>query len=431
MSTTTTLATPAGVFVLEPTVLPDGPVLVATDTGTESDGALPLAASIASRANAILVALSVVEPAAVPIYGVDGMVVSMAPPEEALDTRLAAVREQLTRVLHGVHGTQVLVKLGEPARTVAETAASVQARLVIVGRGRHHGLDRMLGGEPVLRMLQLGDAPILAVAPTLTSPPRRVVIATDFSPFSLYAAQVALSVAAPDAHVWLLHVAPAFDTSVPYLQERAAQYREQADAGFRQMRDILAQGRVQFESVVLTGTATDALLAFAEEQRADLIASATHGYGFIRRMILGSVAASLIRHASCSVLVVPGSARTIATTRARSAPDSRIRAADTTGMDAELAAFTSVNAGRRCSVEVDDAELGAQMLGHELVLVGGTFDRHSGIVSLMFGASAARGLHMTHNIAGVTHMDVQSNAGGVDQVLRLQHSGGQTLVTLT
>ena len=428
---TTTLSTPSGVIEIEPTLLPDGPILVATDTGTEADGALPLAAAIAARANAPLLALSVVEPAAVPIYGVDGMVISMAPPDTTLDTRRTAVEEQLARVVPGARASQVIVKMGEPARGIAETATAEQARLVVVGRGKHHGLDRVLGGEPVLRMLQLGDTPILAVAPTLTSAPRRIVIATDFSPFSVYAAKVALSIAAPDAHVWLVHVAPAFDVSVPYLAERAMQYREQAAAGFRQLGELLAQARMQFESVTLSGTPTDALVAFADEHRADLIASATHGYGFLRRMILGSVAASLIRQATCSVLVVPGSARNIASARARSAPDARTRTVHADGMDAELATFTSLNAGRRCSIEVDSDDFGAQTLGHDLALVGATYDHHSSIVSLMFGASTTSGMHMTHNIPGVTHLDVQGNAGGIDQVLRLQQQGGQTLVTLS
>lgn len=425
---TTTLATPAGTIVIEDTVLPDGPIVIATDTGTEADGALPLAAAIAERANTTLVALSVVEPVSVPVYGVDGMVMSMAPPETSLETRASAVREQLERVVPRAKGTEVLVRMGEPARTISDSAAAVQARLVIVGRGQHHGLDRVLGGEPVLRMLQLGDTPILAVSPTLTSPPRRLVIATDFSPFSLYAAQVALSIAAPDAHVWLLHVAPAFDESVPYLAERAEKYRELAARGFAQASAMLARARVQFEGVMQSGTPAEVLVHFASEQRADLIVSATHGYGFLRRMILGSVAASLIREATCSVLVVPGSARTIAQTRARSAPDTRTRTVHGDGMDAELATFTSLNSGRRCTIEVDSTDLGAQALGHDLVLVGASYDRRAAIVSLMFGASAAAGMHMTHNIPNVTHLDVHGNAGGIDQVLRIQHEIGRAHV---
>jgi nucleotide-binding universal stress UspA family protein len=403
---TTLNATPEGLASHEPTLLPDGPIIVATDTSADSDAAFPLAAALAQRSHAEILALTVVEPTNIPIYGVDGMVVSMESAPEVHAGRESATRAQLTRMVSAHANWPVLIRTGEPAREIAEAAAERRARMIVVGRGRHAGLDRLFGGESVLRMLQLGDAPVLAVEETLTSPPRRVVIATDFSPFSLYAAQVAMSVVAPDALVWLLHVGPPFDESVPYLRDRAVEYREQASAAFEHMRTALSRGKLQFESAVLTGSAPDQLLRFVTDNSADLVVSATHGYGFFRRMVLGSVAATLIRHAPCSVLIVPGSARTVAAARARTAPNVHTRTLAHAHFDADLAAFTQRNAGA-------------------------TFDHHDGSVSLMFGTSTLRGLHLTHRIAGVTEIDLSTNGGGQDQVLRVVHAEGQTLVTLS
>lgn len=424
-------ATPESLAALEPTLLPDGPIIVATDTSADSDAAFPLAAALSARARAEVLALTVVEPTNIPIYGVDGMVVSMETAEETQIARESATRAQLTRMVSSTAAWPVQVRTGEPAREIASTADQMNARLIVVGRGRHAGIDRVFGGESVLRILQLGDTPVMAVEEGLTSPPRRVVIATDFSPFSLYAAQVAMSVVAPDATVWLLHVGPPFDESVPFLKDRADTYREQAAAAFTHMRTMLQRSKMHIESVVLTGSAPDQLLKFVADQKADMVVTATHGYGFIRRMVLGSVAATLIRHAPCSVLVVPGSARTIAAARARSMPNARTCTFAAATFDAELAAFTTRNVGRRCLVEVDEAELGAQVLGHDLLLAGASFDRHGSGVALMFGATTLKGLHLTHTIAGVTEIDLSSNAGGQDQVLRIVHPGGQTLVTLS
>jgi nucleotide-binding universal stress UspA family protein len=271
---------------------------------------------------------------------------------------------------------------------------------------------------------------VLCVEEGLTSPPRRVVIATDFSPFSLYAAQVAMTVIAPDATVWLLHVGPPFDESVPYLKDRAALYRTQAAAAFAVMTSRLQRDKLQIESVVLTGSAPDQLLRYVKDQKADLVVTATHGYGFIRRMVLGSVAASLIRSAPCSVLVVPGSARTVAESRARTLPNARTRTFPAGTFDAELSEFTSRNAGRLCLVEVDEDDLGAQMLGQELPFVGASFDRHGNEVSLMFGTSSIKGQHLSHNISGVSQIDLTTNGAKDDSVLRIAHAGGQTLVTV-
>jgi nucleotide-binding universal stress UspA family protein len=428
---TTLNATPESLAAHEPTLLPDGPIIVATDTSADSDAAFPLAAALAQRSRAEIVALTVVEPTNIPIYGVDGMVVSMESAPEVHAGRESATRAQLTRMVSANASWPVLVRSGEPAREIAEAATERRARMIVVGRGRHAGLDRLFGGESVLRMLQLGDAPVLAVEETLTSPPRRVVIATDFSPFSLYAAQVAMSVVAPDALVWLLHVGPPFDESVPYLHDRAVEYREQASTAFAHMRAALRRGTLQFESEVLTGSAPDQLLRFVTDHKADLVVSATHGYGFFRRMVLGSVAATLIRQAPCSVLIVPGSARAVAAARAKAAPNVHTRTLARANYDSDLAAFTQRNAGRRCLVEIDETDIGAQVLGHEMLLSGATFDHHDGSVSLMFGTSTLKGLHLTHHIAGVTEIDLSTNGGGQDQVLRVAHAEGHTLVTLT
>ncbi len=427
---TTTHATPESLTATEPILLPDGPIVVATDTAPESDAAFPIAAALAERAKAEVVTLTVLEPTNIPIYGVDGMVMSMETAEETQVARESATRAQLIRMVSSNAKWPIMVKTGEPAREIAAASDAMRARMIVVGRGRHSGFDRIVGGESVLRILQLGDSPVLAVEETLTSPPRRVVIATDFSKFSLYAAQVATSVIAPDATVWLLHVGPPFDESVPFLKDRAAMYREEAAAAFAETRAVLQRGKLHIESVVLTGTAPDQLLKFVADHKADLIVTATHGYGFFRRMVLGSVAATLVRRAPCSVLAVPGSARTMAAARARALPNNRTRIFDAASFDAELAAFTNRNSGRRCRVEVDNDDLGAQVLGHDLQIAGATFDRHTKSVSLMLGTSTLKGLHLTHHVSGVSEIDLSCNAGGDDQVLRVAYDGGQTLVIM-
>lgn len=428
MSATT--ASSAGETELAPTLMPDGPIIVATDGAPGADASFPIAASLAQRSHAETMVLTVVEPASIPIYGVDGMVISMISEESIGDARASAARAQLHRMAPTAGDWPIVVKEGNPARTIAETATATGARLIIVGRGKHHGLDRIVGGESVLRILQLGDTPVLAVQPGLTSPPRRVVIATDFSPFSLYAAQVAMTIIAPDATVWLLHVGPPLDETVPYLHEHASTYRKMAAAGFAQMRGVLSGDHVRFEDVLLTGTASDEMIKFIGEQRADLVVSATHGYGFLRRMILGSVSAMLVRTAPCSVLAVPGSAQAIATTRARGVPNARTQHFPADTLDKEVAAFSQRNVGRRCKVEIDSDDLGAQVLAHDLQLAGVSYDRHGMNATLMFGTSAGAGAHLSHSIPGVTGIDVSSNAGGVDQVLRISHAGGQTLLSM-
>ena len=52
------------------------------------------------------------------------------------------------------------------------------------------------------------------------------------------------------------------------------------------------------------GDSAAAILAVASEQGADLIAMTTHGHGGLGRLVLGSVADEVARHAPCPVLLV-------------------------------------------------------------------------------------------------------------------------------
>jgi hypothetical protein len=130
------------------------------------------------------------------------------------------------------------------------------------------------------------------------------------------------------------------------------------------------------------------------------------------------------------VLCVPGSARTLAAARARQEAGVTTRRLATTEWDHELDRFTGRNQGRLCTVEVHRADLGAQVLGEGLPLVGAACDRRAEEVELMFGATALAGRHITHRIARVTELDLTTDGDGRDQVLRVVHDGGQTLVAL-
>lgn len=413
-----------------PAPLLTGPIVVASDTSPHSDAVFPVAQALAERTGANVRVVSAIMPFAMPMYAFDTMPVPLETDLAVREGREGMLRAQRARLVSAAPDWPVEVRTGEPAREIVDFAKELGARVLVVGRGRHAAMQRALGGETVLRLLQLGDTPVLAAESKLTAAPRRVVIATDFSEFSLYATQVALSLVADDAHVFLVHVAPPFAKADSGLQDRAIAYRNQALHGFSQLHESLSRNSLTFEDVLVEGNPSDEVIKVIRARDADLVVSATHGYGFLRRMILGSVAAELVRHAPCSVLCVPGSARTLAAARARSSTSTRTHPFDMAVLDAELKAFSDRNAGRSCTVEIDQRDLGAQIMGHALPLVGATYDRPARTISLMFGASALAGQHLSHAIVGVTSVDVTTRADGREDVLRLANGDGQTLVLL-
>ena len=183
------------------------------------------------------------------------------------------------------------------------------------------------------------------------------------------------------------------------------------------------------EPVTLTGNAADEILRYAREQQADLIVCSAHGQGFLRRLILGSVATTLVRNAECSVLVVPGSARARAASHPFVRDGGSTRSFTPTEWSSALGDFSKRNGGRLCSIEVDESDVGAQVEGTSVAFVGAAYDSHDNSVALMFGEGADRD-HFTHMVQDVNGIDVHTNSGGADLTLRVTNPSGQTIVSL-
>jgi nucleotide-binding universal stress UspA family protein len=300
-------------MALEP--LPTGPLLIASDAAPASDAAFPFARALQLAHGGAVHVVSVMPSVLAPMYGLDAVTLSPDIDASIRAARHTALLDQQQRLLGTQPGWTLSERTGEAAPQIVAAAVEHGARLILAGRGQHALIDRLFTGETVTRLLQLGDTPVLAVAPTLTALPRRLIIATDFSRFSLYAARVALSIADPNATVFLMHVRPYHDRTLaaladPQMSESAEISRAFADA----LRHLTRPG-LTIDTVVREGNPHHRLIEFANNSQADLVACATHGYGFFRRAILGSVAATLIRTAPCSVLSVPGHAQTVAAAR--------------------------------------------------------------------------------------------------------------------
>jgi nucleotide-binding universal stress UspA family protein/CBS domain containing-hemolysin-like protein len=84
--------------------------------------------------------------------------------------------------------------------------------------------------------------------------------------------------------------------------------REQIDEHFRaltkQARDMAALAGVELETAVRQGHELQSILDFARTRRSDLLVLGSHGHSRVFERIIGSTSLSLVRLASCSVLLV-------------------------------------------------------------------------------------------------------------------------------
>jgi nucleotide-binding universal stress UspA family protein len=400
------------------------PVIVATDGRDQSDAAMVVGRMMAGTADAlrvvtVLKALPMVSPeAALPISA------DVQAARRAEQRR--AVVEQTNRIW-GAPAVDVELAEGEPASTIARIAHESNATMIVSGIGRHQVMDRLFGDETAIRLVRVSGVPVLTVAGGLKGAPHRIVIAADFSETSLRAARLALELAAPHATIYLAHVAPR-DKVLHDWNSWGLSYKEDAGDALQKMSSQLrVPGGMILQRVLLQGDPATELLAFATSVNADLIATGSHGYGFVARMLIGSVTTRILRCSTCSVLCVPHAA---AMTRARiTAAPSEVTTIPRPDWGPEMDAFTRRNIGRRGTLEVDDADIGAQAQENDYPLLGATFDPHDQRLELMFGELGDVGRHLTRGIGNVDEIDRLTNEQGEDIALRVVHGTGQTLLT--
>jgi nucleotide-binding universal stress UspA family protein len=103
---------------------------------------------------------------------------------------------------------------------------------------------------------------------------------------------------------------------IPGLQKAA---RKTAERKMRELVRSVNFGAVKFETAFTDGSPVIDICAFAKDHDVDLIITSTHGFTGFTHVLIGSIAEQVVRHAPCSVLVVPSHPRVRAANLARSA----------------------------------------------------------------------------------------------------------------
>jgi nucleotide-binding universal stress UspA family protein len=162
-----------------------------------------------------------------------------------------------------------------------------------------------------------GLLPIPEGAPDLQTPPARplrVLVATDGSPCSDRAVQsIAMRPWPSDSEVEVVSVVHtrAPDLPDPLLMIEAAHVdaleadRLRAPARVQRAQKCLAAtSGMTVTGTVLEGNPAEVILDETERWKADLVVVGSHGYGPVKRRVLGSVSQAVAQHARCSVEIV-------------------------------------------------------------------------------------------------------------------------------
>jgi nucleotide-binding universal stress UspA family protein len=216
------------------------------------------------------------------------------------------LREAMVAVAPGVPFS-VWVSHGPPGDAILEVARKVGADLVVVGASHHGALGRAVLGTAAQWVVRGSPAPVLVLREPFLRPLRSVLLTTDLSELSARVHEAGLDLVdalfagdAPEVR----SLAVVTEGLVPPPLPRDTLLHEAE----MQLEEFLAVRRPRVTPVrpaVRAGDPADEIAGAAVELDPDLLVMGTHARHGVQRLMLGSVAESVLDGAPCNVLVIP------------------------------------------------------------------------------------------------------------------------------
>jgi len=138
----------------------------------------------------------------------------------------------------------------------------------------------------------------------------KILLAVDDSECSREAVKQASAYFNPQTtQIKILHiVSPPYYSTPPQMARGYAPEMEEVEknaaAEMEHFAEMLRGAGFAVDCAVETGEVRSMIIDFAANWGADLIVMGSRGYKGLSRLLLGSVAESVVRHAHCSVLVI-------------------------------------------------------------------------------------------------------------------------------
>jgi nucleotide-binding universal stress UspA family protein len=279
-----------------------GGVLLATHGGAKAAAAVRAAELFVKRRQVTMEAFGVIEP-------VSSDLLSLIPTAADFDDeRRRMMADAMRTQLHeaGIDDVEIVVERGFRAECITQRASETQAALIAMGIGPHGLTERLLTGEAVIDVIRRAAMPVLAAVSRSALPAKTIVIGTDFSASSIKAAGLAMALAADDVSVHLVHAWPFMDVHDSDGPVWRHVYRTGAESLFAKMRETIGlPNGARVATHIVQGEPETVIRHIAQQEAADLIAVGSRGRQFIERLTLGSVAESVVRSATATVIVAP------------------------------------------------------------------------------------------------------------------------------
>ena len=145
---------------------------------------------------------------------------------------------------------------------------------------------------------------------------KTILVPTDYSACADNALQYAIELAKSDkTKIELLHVyhIPIPTTEVPMVMISPQELEKENTERIKKLEEKVfkqdSEKIISFHANVRAGMAVDQILDFAKEKKIDMIVMGMHGAGKLRETLIGSNTTSVMKKATCPVIVFPEKAK--------------------------------------------------------------------------------------------------------------------------
>ena len=284
-----------------PCPFPLDKILVCTDDSPASQGAVSAALDLARACRSRIFLLYTLE--FFPYFEYSqpdalGMIPTVS--QEFFELRERAAREHLeSRKREAAQeGLELEVRLqtGTPVYTeILAAADDIQPQLIIMGRRGRSGLERLLVGSVTARVIGHTAYQVLIVPRNAVLSFNKLLVASDGSPASQTACELALCMA-KNTGGQLTAVTAGYGELDP----------KQAKAIVRELAAEAKRQDVPLITLTPGGRPEEAIIQTAAAKQTGLIIMGSYGRTGLKRLFMGSVAERVIGQAACPVLVVKG-----------------------------------------------------------------------------------------------------------------------------
>lgn len=292
-------------------------ILAGADVSIPSDQAIDRAAALAAQHGAKLILVHAMANDQVAHDEDNDVVQKLGEVSAAMAAEVAKrLRARLEQLRAQGIDAELASVTGAPGEVVAQLAREHAAELIVVGTHGHTGISRFLLGSVATAILRHAPCDVLVTRGNGGNAPfKKPLVAVDFSPASKRALRHTAAICEAGARIEVVHAwelpAGSWGASFfgvdrfPWSQIRDAVVQSAKKKGDKLVADSASIGHPLHVALV-QGAPTPVVTHAAEAGGHDLIALGTHGHGGFRKLLLGSTAEGVIRHAPCSVLVVHG-----------------------------------------------------------------------------------------------------------------------------